>query len=243
MNTAEGRNANTLGNWIQKGSAIDDVVDLLWTDFFERLSDEKPSFTHECLKIIREDYFLLPWHEAYSFVEFIIANSGPVLLEEKARFSAEVNAVLEKEASGFRFVDRIFVPIVDRIELEEIEDSLKNIDEPAAIHLRCALEKLSDRTNPDYRNSVKESISAVESICKNISGKTGASLPDALDAIKKRYDIHPAFEIALNKMYAYTSDADGIRHGLSAKSVIDFADAKFFLVACSAFVNYLKSKS
>jgi len=44
-------------------------------------------------------------------------------------------------------------------------------------------------------------------------------------------------------IYGFTSDAQGIRHALSEESNIDAADAKFFLVSCSAFVNYLIAKS
>jgi hypothetical protein len=38
------------------------------------------------------------------------------------------------------------------------------------------LQKLADRENPDYRNSIKESISAVESAAQEITGDTGATL-------------------------------------------------------------------
>lgn len=66
-------------------------------------------------------------------------------------------------------------------------------------------------------------------------------------AVKKLEDsgvkLHPAFEGALQKMYGYTSDAEGIRHALLEESALDADDARFMLVSCSAFVNYLKAKS
>lgn len=40
----------------------------------------------------------------------------------------------------------------------------------ANIHLTKALSLLSDRNKPDYRNSIKESISAVEATCKSLTG-------------------------------------------------------------------------
>ena len=54
--------------------------------------------------------------------------------------------------------------------------------------------------------------------------------------------IHQAMEKAFLSLYGYTSDEDGIRHG-----GIDFRnapseDAKYMLIACSAFVNYLIEK-
>jgi hypothetical protein len=44
-------------------------------------------------------------------------------------------------------------------------------------------------------------------------------------------------------MYGYTSDAEGIRHALMDEPTLESEDAKFMLVSCSAFVNYLRSKA
>ena len=44
------------------------------------------------------------------------------------------------------------------------------------------------------------------------------------------------------KLYGYTNDSDGIRHAMLEESQLTQADAVYFLVSCSAFVNYLKSK-
>lgn len=55
--------------------------------------------------------------------------------------------------------------------------------------------------------------------------------------------LQPAFKSALNILYGYTSDADGIRHALLEESTVKFEDAKFMLATCSAFVNYLIDKS
>ena len=41
------------------------------------------------------------------------------------------------------------------------------------------------------------------------------------------------------KLYGYTSDEHGIRHSMLDIPDIGFAEAKFMLVACSAFANFL----
>lgn len=52
--------------------------------------------------------------------------------------------------------------------------------------------------------------------------------------------MHPALNGAFQKLYGYTSDAGGIiRHALLEEDSLDFKDAKFMLVSCSAFVTYL----
>ena len=55
--------------------------------------------------------------------------------------------------------------------------------------------------------------------------------------------IHGALKAAFVKLYGYTSDADGIRHAILDEPNVDFDEAKYMVVVCSAFVNYLASKA
>lgn len=121
----------------------------------------------------------------------------------------------------------------------KVQDALR----PVATHIKTALNLLSDREAPDYRNSVKESILAVEAVCQLITSDRGATLGKALKKIENDIcPLHPAFKSAFEKLYGYTSDADGIRHALLEESRLGFEDAKFMLVACSGFTNFLVSK-
>ncbi|HUW95471.1 MAG TPA: hypothetical protein VMW58_06760 [Anaerolineae bacterium] len=78
-----------------------------------------------------------------------------------------------------------------------------------------------------------------------ISGDEKATLGQALKQIEKQAELHGALKGAFEKLYGYTSDADGIRHafGLLEEPNLRSEDAKFMLVACSAFVNYLLAKA
>lgn len=49
-------------------------------------------------------------------------------------------------------------------------------------------------------------------------------------------------EQAFIKLYGYTSDEDGVRHGGIDFNNVPAEDAKYMLVSCSAFVNYLIEK-
>ena len=51
-------------------------------------------------------------------------------------------------------------------------------------------------------------------------------------------------QVAFEKLYAYTNNkTTGIRHALMEDTESPgFDEAKFMLVACSAFVNYLRGK-
>jgi hypothetical protein len=55
--------------------------------------------------------------------------------------------------------------------------------------------------------------------------------------------LHADLKDAFKKLYGYTSGAQGIRHGLVGKANLDVEDARFMLIACSAFINYLATKA
>ena len=76
-------------------------------------------------------------------------------------------------------------------------------------------------------------------MCQIITGNNNASLGKALEKLKGK--IHPALNTAFEKLYGYASNSNGIRHanGLG-EGDSTFEEAKYMLVSCSAFVNYLK---
>ena len=113
----------------------------------------------------------------------------------------------------------------------------------AKTHISTAISKLSDRQQPNYRNSIKESISAVESVVRVICDDEKATLGKALKKIDVKVNIHPALKDAFSKIYGYTSDENGIRHALSDESDLDSEDAVSILAACSAFINYIIVKA
>jgi len=148
--------------------------------------------------------------------------------------------------SGYRFVEDEITQITSDEEIAEIEQAINEADTNAvSSHLRRSLELLSDKIEPDYRNSIKESISAVEALCAKLTGDSSATLGQALKRLDANGAIktHPALNGAFQKLYSYTSDAGGIRHALLKEDSLEFEDAKFMLVSCSAFVDYLQAKA
>ena len=150
------------------------------------------------------------------------------------------NLTMRQEYVGYRLIHGKAHPITDDNEVQAIMESIDSKYEEVNQHISKSLGFLSDRQSPDYANSIKESISAVERMCSIIIGK-----PTTLgDALKKLEDsgvtIHPALKGAFSKLYGYTSDASGIRHaGELGGADSTFEEAKFMLVSCCAFVNYL----
>jgi len=216
----------------------------LWHEFFKEPLDTIPARWSGLYQAVRDRYFPSSWDQVYDLIEFF-ANNDPYGQYNSSKFMEFCNTVLEQEVSAYRFVGGKIVKITSKHEIAEIEAALETPTKPVSEHLKTALTLLTDRESPDYRNSVKESISAVESLCKLIANDPNATLGKALDEIKKqnKVKIHPALESAFDNLYGYTSSADGIRHALLDEPNLSFEDAKFMLVSCSAFVNYLISKA
>lgn len=152
------------------------------------------------------------------------------------------NNIFKSEYIGYRFIDGLIVPITSEIETETINETLSTKYTSVKRHFEKSLKLLSDRNNPDYENSIKESISGVEAMCSLLLNDK-IELGKALNSFEKRgLTIHPALKSAFIKLYGYTSDEDGIRHanGIGGKEST-FEEARYMLVSCSAFTNYLKS--
>ena len=213
----------------------------LWDQFFNLSVDTISKYWEESRQHMRDFFFKCEWFRVYDFLEFSY-NNFPNYYNINSSFEKRLNKVLTEELCAYRLIGDKIAEITSETEISEIEEAFKSPN-PIKIHLKSALDKLADRKEPDYRNSIKESISAVETICRMITDDTKATLGQALKVIENKINIHPALKIAFDKLYGYTSDEDGIRHCLMDESNLDFEDAKFMLVSCSAFINYLKEKA
>jgi hypothetical protein len=221
------------------------LVEALWTNYFKQPLDSIKEPWVIMYSFIREQFFETEWYRVYDFLEFVVANYHVESIN--AKFIDTCNKLFEKEVAAYRFVGGRITQITSKDEIAEIDEAMKasNPLKPVNEHLKSGLEHLSNRKSPDYRNSIKESISAVEAICRLVTNEEKATLGVALDLIEKqgKVKLHPALKGAFDKLYGYTSASDGIRHAMLEESNLDFEDAKFMLVSCSAFVNYLLSKS
>ncbi|HHT9131009.1 MAG TPA: AbiJ-NTD4 domain-containing protein [Candidatus Tripitaka californicus] len=210
--------------------------------FFKVPVDDIPRGETDWLK---EKFFNLSWYEVYEFFEFLIIRDQ---IKNLGYFKARIpliNQILEEENSGYRLANGKFVPITNEQEIQAIEEAIGKAEQfgkGANEHLSQAVALFSKKPDPDYRNSIKESISAVESLVKQISGKDGDFAP-ALEELSKKIPLHGAMKEGFKKLYGYTSDEDGIRHAILEDPNVGFDEAKFMLVTCSAFVNFLFSKA
>ena len=231
------------GNIIS-GSNLESFFKSLFHSHFKKRIDQIPYSIESTIAEIDTLFFkTYKWYEIYNFIEACIEYFP--FKEEKHDFIILVNDCLQIENSAYRVINNQITPVTSEQEIQSIEEALKNsqLYSSAQQHLNQALKLLSDRQSPDYRNSIKESISGVESICKIVTQNEKASLGQALKLIEDKYGLHEALKKSLSQLYGYTSDGDGIRHAMLEESNLSYIDAKFMLVACTNFINYLIDKT
>jgi hypothetical protein len=207
---------------------IDYLFRPIWAFTFERDADD-----YENIYIDRHVKNLVKvgaWYEVYDLIEAIYPHHDS--------FAEYINRVLESVRSGYRVVDGKVAPISTDEEIAEVERAIATDHSGVSHHFTRALELFADREAPDYANSIKESVSAVESKTRDLTGKT--TLGAALDEIKKAgIFTHPALIDGWKKIYGWVSDSDGVRHGGEQVPAVDQNLARYMLVTCSAFVNLL----
>jgi hypothetical protein len=230
-------------SWIEE-SRLKSLCISIWFSHFKEPIDTMPLYSDRIKNEIRSRFFNWDYLEIYDFVDFIAVSDNEYFYNED--YIEAMNFVLKRDLSGYRFVNGILTPIINEVEIGEIERAISSTTngnlKGVNIHLSDALNKLSDKKNPDYRNSIKESISALESLCQKITGDPKAELGKALKILGSKLPIHRALEQGFIKIYGYTSDSDGIRHAMMEETNLDQEDALYMLIAVSSFINYLITK-
>lgn len=108
------------------------------------------------------------------------------------------------------------------------------------MHTEKSLEHYSKKPEPDLTNAIKESISSVEAAARIVVGSEKDTLGEALKKLGKAGAVHPSLVAGWKNIYGFTSDVGGIRHASNTEEVaVDANLAKYMLISCSAFANYL----
>jgi hypothetical protein len=201
---------------------------------------------------------LLPGWRVYELLDFVYRELGELSRNAsylggsygtptfvRLRLCDEVNQALKRDFAGTKMIDGLITPITNKEECNAIEAAMQTPLAGVRAQLRKALALLSDHEDPKYSDSIKNSISAVETLCRKIIHKDRATLGQALGRLKDAgIQFHPALGKAFEEMYGYTNDdKSGIRHAMMDEDSLDLEDARYMLVACSAFINYLVVKA
>lgn len=207
----------------------------LWSEHWALAADDYPGF-EGMLARLKQAFLNEVWFRPFDILELVLARDAWF---DRASFRESIVRHLDQESSAYMLLGNNFVERMSGPEAESVIAALSSEEDAVRTHFEEALKKLSDRHNPDYRNSIKESISAVECACKKLTGDQSGDLNRALQKLDARTPFHPVFKQSLEKLYVWTNDESGIRHSIKDAPTVTKADAQFMLVTCSAFVNYL----
>ena len=184
------------------------------------------------------------WFRFYDMCEFLVAESS-----NGEEIAAAIRRTLDKMGNaGCQLVDGKFVPDLSCEEAEEVQMACAGTFTGAQGHMENAVAAFAARERPNYAHTVKEAVSAVESIVKELTGKEemrSGLRQLAKDGILPK-DRNPKGKApflveALDGYWAYANKTS--RHGLkSGESPPDADTARFLLVTCAAFVNYMTAR-
>lgn len=224
------------------------IYKTIWIYYFKKAIDDFPRKNFDLIYTIRYHIKKGTWYKVYEFFEFLLRDIQDFhqVNYEYASFERYINKALKGNNSAYTLSNNKFVPIINDTEISEIKKT-QSLSENYSLtgiqtHLNSSIELLSQKPNPDFRNSIKESISMVEVISRIIE-PTQSTLGKALNKLDKKQKINKVLKEGFEKLYAYTNDTNGIRHALMEDENLELEDAKFFLISCSAFTNYLIEKA
>ena len=183
-----------------RSTRVGKYVNNLWEFHFKIPIDKIPDSLKYVLESIRDTFFAMPYNEIYDFIEYLSENY-PFTSNSDAVFVEELNHVFEREFCAYRLISNAITEITSAEEISEIEEATQTPLSSVNQHIQRGLTHLSNRKNPDYPNSIKESISAVESLCKKITGNENATMGRALNEIETQgtIELHEDMKEAFKK--------------------------------------------
>lgn len=217
------------------------VVSVVSMRHFQKTRDAIPSYSNFWGGLFRNAVIQGKWNNVFDLIERTTAAYSDAASHQLGDvLTHRINEIFAEHLVAYRFVNGEITPLDTNEEAEAVDAAIADPDVPesARTHLAQAVSHLANRDERDLRNVVKESISAVESAARALGG--GGGLSAALTALSKEDPApHKALVEGWKKLYGWTSDDGGIRHG--SQTVVDpgLPLAKWMLVSSAAMVTYL----
>ena len=208
-----------------------------WVEQKHKMIDEAPTSGRGWIAQIK-DVFEIGFPNSYNFIQYSMQH-GSI----HYKFNASVERELVSTRAAYRVVERRIIPFCSEGEFEQVQSAIRNANSAGASGAKAHLfAASSELTKGNWGGSVHESISAVESAARFATGSHDKGLSDLLQALEQTGAIkHPALRLAIGKLYAFSSDAKGIRHSLVLDPKADITERDAFLLfgICAAFVSYI----
>ena len=224
---------------------LSDLVFSIHMDFFEMPIDEEPSgiAQWDYLEGFKDYFFKRRFNEVFDLLTFLMRHE--VCPEA---FTSKMCDVFRKSQLAYVIETGSSPTIYPASTPEEGQatiDALGVLKEYGLDGARQHLMQSSAFINQgQWARSVHESISAVESVARQIAPGSN-TLGAALNQLRRDGLLeHRALEQGLGNLYGYTSNEQGVRHSLldQGQSNVGQDEAVFMLGACASFASYLWRK-
>lgn len=229
------------GSWI--GPGWRHVLRDVHAKFHVSALDEWDSDFRPVCKKLREYIEARPVNKVFDLIQFVLRHRQcpPEFVREMQHTFSECRLAYRIDIAR----PPTILPAVTPEEGDAVAGALRTLRKAGLDSSAAHLRKASACINADdWAGSVRESIHAVESVARQLDPDAAKTLEPALDSLKRRGVLHPAFKEAFSKLYGYTSDEQGVRHALLNKSSaqVDIDEAVFMLGVCASFASYLWRK-
>ena len=192
------------------------------------------------------------WPEFYDFIEMmgqlLKKKDDEVPFGDTEHFEAytkKVNALLQEDGIGWNLNDKseltrqIPRPVAKRAEAARA--ALKDKFAPARVHYQKATDYLY-RHPIDEANSIKEIVSAVESVARAVEPK-GTTLGSAIKLLQRDPRFSTYLLDGLEKLYVYSNATPQVRHGHPAAGQPSLEEAELAHAVGVAYILYLVAAS
>jgi hypothetical protein len=200
-------------------------------------------FSAQCryhLQPLKKRFLEGTYIDVFEFLEFVFKSGAAPY-----GFAGSIENALRKGRAAYTVVDdKVIFPTATPEEGTTVSAAFEALAGSEFSGARTHLIQAGTCINQgDFASSVRESISAVESVSRVLAPGT-TTLGPALSALEKNGQVHAALKRAFSALYGFTCEEQGIRHPLLEKdaAAVDQEDAVFMLGACASFVSYLTSK-
>jgi len=182
------------------------------------------------------------WWEFYEICEALVKAA-----QDQTQVVNRIEALFADESLAYAMTEngitwRYSSPAKE--EVEAAERLLVEAPEFAATarQWRKAQEHLSKRP-PDHENCVKDAVGALEGVARILTGKTGQTLSKILPDLAKTVGMHKTLETAIDKLYAYRGDEQGVAHGATNTELSNLAaEAEMVLYWTAGAIVYFAKK-
>lgn len=220
------------------------VIDVGFSGPFRKNWDD-----HEMVEFFKGRFYDLQWWQVYDLVEFILRAIGPqshwAAPHETARVCRAIQLALDRHNAGYSLVGTVFVPASSVPECDSIAQALGDGKLPQVQqHISAACQYAISDQEMDWRNAVKESVSAVESIVQFITGDHSSGVASQIAAMRNSKKIHAALGEQVVKFYGWASDVarHSLKEGDPPDAPVSIVDARYSVSTACSIVNLLKLK-